>query len=246
MRSEGDPETWKLPIEFFLPGKANSLQVSNARDTMIDECMAQAGFAAWQPAPDLPSIDGTSFTDRRYGIHDEELTRKRGYHPDLALQNAYDEAMRIGAVDMSGSDPAALRTCVEKADGTVPDLEASAVAQEIDNRSFIASMKDAAVIKVFGQWSDCMKKSSFNYKTPLDALSDSRFGDAKQVTDLEISTAQADLKCRNQHKVTQTWFETEAKIQQAEIKKQLPALNAANEENASATSKASAFLRDGQ
>ncbi|SNB90865.1 hypothetical protein SAMN02745831_07182 [Streptomyces sp. PgraA7] len=107
-------------------------------------------------------------------------------------------------------------------------------------------MKDAAVIKVFGQWSDCMKKSGFNYKTPLDALSDSRFGDANQVTDLEISTAQADLKCRNQHKVTQTWFETEAKIQQAEIKKQLPALSAAKEENASATSKASEFLRNSQ
>jgi hypothetical protein len=242
MENEEDPATWKLPIEFYLPAKSSKLRVSSARDTMIDACMAEAGYEAWQPAPDLPSIDGTSFTDRRYGIHDITLTSKRGYHPDLALLDAYNEAMRIGAVDMSGSDSGTLRTCVEKADGQVPNVEVDAIAQSIDNESFIASLKESSVIKAFDDWSACMKNAGFAYKTPMEALDDSRFGDSSQVTDLEISTAKADLNCRNQHKVIRTWFEAEAKIQQAKIAKQLPALSAAKARNASATSKAEAFL----
>ncbi|MER6773064.1 hypothetical protein ABT389_25395 [Streptomyces bacillaris] len=239
---EGNPATWKLPIEFYFPGRSGTLKVSNARDIMIDACMANAGYEAWQPAPDLPSIDGTSFTDRRYGIHNPDLTSQRGYHPDLALQDSYDEAMRIGAVDKSGADPAALRVCVQEADGQVPEIEVDAIVQRIDNDSFVASLKDDSVIKVFGDWSACMKRAGFTYENPLEALNDSRFGDSRTVTNLEISTATADLKCRNQHKVTRTWFDAEAKIQQLKISEHLTALNAAKSRSASAVAKASAFL----
>lgn len=213
-----DPATWKLPIETYLPTRAQARLVAGSRDALLDTCMADAGYPAWTPAPDLPEIGGKTLTDWRYGIHDAALAAQRGYHPDAAEQSAYDAAMEAGAVDESGADDGVLRGCVGEVDGQVPATTAkAALVQQISGDAFAQSEEAPAVVAVFAQWSSCMKDKGYAYAKPMDASDDPRFNDPDTVTGTEIVTATADIECRDKYHVEKTWFDAEAALQQAAI-----------------------------
>ncbi|MFK0258491.1 hypothetical protein [Streptomyces sp. NPDC090445] len=218
--------------------------VSAARDILIDTCMANAGFPQWVPAPDLPQLSGVSAMDSRYGIHRADLAAERGYHPDESVQKAYDEAVSAGAVDTSGADAGTLRQCARQADTRAPQVKTSHVVKAMDAGSFTASKKDPQVLAVFAKWSHCMKGKGFTYETPLDARNDSRFHAPKVVTQLEISTAVADVACRKEHALERTWFAVEAGLQQQAIKREQPALQALKESNAASVATSSSVLRE--
>ncbi|WP_328941765.1 hypothetical protein OG259_08950 [Streptomyces sp. NBC_00250] len=238
---EKNPATWRLPVEDFISSRSDALKISGVRDDLIDACMSKAGYEKWQPAPDLPDLSGDSMVDRRYGVHDPVLTGQRGYHPALDVQEEYDAAIEVGAVDKSGSDPDALRACAESTDAQAPAIQSSSLVEQIDATSYTESMKDPAVVTAFARWTACMKDKGYSYKSPLEPMDDPRFSHPTTVTELEISTAKADLSCREQFDVTRTWFDAETKIQQAQIGKNLPALNAIKSENRSVAAKSAAL-----
>ncbi|MFH8553290.1 hypothetical protein ACH4FE_06580 [Streptomyces celluloflavus] len=217
MGDPGDPATWRLPIEAYMPAKAQERLVTSTRDELIDQCMDKAGYPAWKPAPDLPAVGGKTLTDWRYGIHDVQIAAKRGYHPDADEQKAYDEAMRTGAVDTSGAPDDAVRACVAQVDRQVPVAQPAEIVQQISGDAFTESQKDPKVVAVFAKWSSCMKEKGYIYSKPLDASDDPHFNDPGQVTQLEIKTAEADITCRGQYNVARTWFDTESAIQRAKI-----------------------------
>lgn len=220
-----NPATWKLPIEAYMVSRADARLVSSGRDRVIAECMKEAGFPNWVPAPDLPAVGGKTETDWRYGIHDAAQAAKRGYHPDATEQQAYDKAMMAGAVDKSGADPKVLRGCAESAGTTVPTVTRSNLVEQIKGDSYKESAKDPKVISVFAQWSACMKAKGYSYAKPMDANDDPRFNDPHNVSDVEIATAKADVACRAQHHVEKTWFDVEAALQTKAIKANQAALN---------------------
>ncbi|MFJ3971213.1 hypothetical protein ACIPYR_24150 [Streptomyces parvus] len=234
---EDNPATWRLPVEEYIPLRAEVRTVANVRDELIDDCMSKSGYEDWQPAPDLPDLSGTSLVDRRYGVHDPALTSQRGYHPPLAVQEAYDAALEIGAVDKSGSDPGALRACVEATDAKAPDIQSAPLVQQIDSTSYADSMKDPAVLSAFTKWSSCMKGKGYSYKNPLEPMDDPRFGHPTTVTEAEITTAKADLECREKFDVTRTWFDAEAQIQRQQIKENASDLKVIEEDNRSVVDK---------
>ncbi|MGW7280949.1 hypothetical protein ACWGIV_22125 [Streptomyces sp. NPDC054844] len=217
MGDPDDPATWKLPIEAYLPTRAELRLVSSNRDEAIDACMADAGYPEWTPAPDLPAIGGRTLTDWRYGVHDAAKAAERGYHPDAEAQKAYDAAMEEGAVDESGADEGSLRNCGTQADGTAPALPADDFAQQISGDAFRQAEQDPKVVAAFAQWSSCMKGKGYDYAKPMDANDDPQFNDPSTVTDAEIATAKADVACRDKYQVEKTWFDAEAKLQQAAI-----------------------------
>lgn len=240
-----NPATWRLPIEAYLPTKADTQLISGARDTLIDACMEKAGFAEWAPAPDLPELGGKTLTDWRYGVHDAEQVASRGYHPDASEQKAYDAAMDAGAVDESGADDGTLRGCVAQADGEVPPAQEDGLAQQISGDAYRASMENPDVLAAFAKWSSCMSGKGYSYKEPMEASDDPRFNDPYQVTDLEIATAKADVACRDQYDVEKTWFDAEVALQQAAIQKHQAELDGLKADNKSAVAKASAFRDNG-
>ncbi|MEU3051519.1 hypothetical protein ABZ705_34425 [Streptomyces sp. NPDC006984] len=238
-----DPATWKLPIETYMVTPAEARLISGSRDSLIDKCMAEAGFEQWVSAPDLPEVAGSTLTDWRYGIHDAEAAAKHGYHPDPAQQQAYDEAMSAGAVDKSGADDGALRRCVESVDSKAPIAQPSSLVQSINNGSYKAAERSPGVVKVFAQWSACMKAKGYSYAKPMDANEDPRFGQPNRVTKLEIETAVADVACRDRYQVEKVWFDTEVGLQQKEIAKDRAQLDAVQATNRSAVAKASALAK---
>ncbi|MFD9284941.1 hypothetical protein ACFWD7_48350 [Streptomyces mirabilis] len=239
-----DPGTWKLPIEAYMPTKTQARLVAGSRDDLLDKCMADAGYPAWTPAPDLPEIGGKTLTDWRYGIHDAALAAKRGYHPDDAEQKAYDAAMEAGAVDKSGADDGVLRSCVSKVDGQVPATTAkAALVQQISGDAFLQSEKAPDVVAVFAQWSSCMKDKGYTYAKPMDANDDPRFNDPNTVTSTEIATAAADIECRTKYHVEKTWFDAEAALQQAAIAQHQTELNQVKADTAQIVAKAKTAAR---
>ncbi|NKQ25165.1 hypothetical protein [Streptomyces galbus] len=236
----GDPATWRLPIESYMPTMQQARLVSSTRDELIDQCMDDSGYPQWQPAPDLPSLGGTTLTDWRYGIHDAGLASTRGYHPDAGQQKAYDDAMEAGAVDESGAPDSAVRSCTAKIDGQVPPAQPADIVQRVSGEAFTESEKDPTVVAAFAKWSACMKAKGYDYDKPMDANEDPRFTDPGQVTATEIATAKADIACRDQYNVTRTWFDAESRIQRDKIAKHLDDFKAAAKAAGDAVAKAKA------
>ncbi|MFI0154336.1 hypothetical protein [Streptomyces lydicus] len=237
------PATWHLPIEAFMPSKAEVRLITSTRDSLIDQCMKRAGYDAWSPAPDLPELGGKSLVDWRYGIHDPALAAARGYKPDADEQAAYDQAIEKGAVDETGADPSVLKGCVQQTDGTVPASQQAPLAQQISSESYKESMKDPTVVGVFAKWSACMAGKGYTYSKPMDANDDVRFSDPHRVSAEEKDTAKADVACREKNHVEKTWFDAEVSLQKTAIKANQKALNEVAAANKSAAAKASSVVK---
>ncbi|MFI6403263.1 hypothetical protein [Streptomyces sp. NPDC050548] len=239
-----DPATWKLPIEAYLPTRAQARLVAGTRDDLLDKCMAAAGDPAWTPSPDLPAIGGKTLTDWRYGIHDAALAAKRGYHPYAAEQTAYDAAMEAGAVDTSGADGAVLDGCVTQVDGQVPATTArAALVQQISGDAFAQSEQAPDVVAVFAQWSSCMKDKGYTYAKPMDASDDARFNDPGTVSAAEVATATADIACRDKYHVEKTWFDAESALQRTAIAQHQAELDQVKADTARLVARAEAAAR---
>ncbi|CAL9344420.1 hypothetical protein [Streptomyces sp. enrichment culture] len=243
VENSDDPATWRLPIETYMPTPSATLAVAHVRGRLMDECMSKAGFDDWKPAPDLPDIDGRSFTDGRYGISDAEQVAKWGYHRDPVLMKAYNDAMLEGAVDESGAPDEQVRQCAEQADTGVTAAQTNPLIEQIDIEGYKASLDEPAVKDVFAKWSACMKAEGYTYATPPDAQEDPRFMDPENITAEEIATAKTDLVCRDRHQVAETWFNTEVKLQRQAITENQDPLNDIRTANRAQAAKATKLAR---
>ncbi|WP_420711037.1 hypothetical protein [Streptomyces sp. NRRL F-2580] len=232
--NEADPATWTLPMEGYLPSDDERSQVAKAKNLLIGDCMKKAGYGQWRPAPELPKMGPKTLTDWRYGIHDGELAKRRGYKPDEAEQAAYDAAVNVGAVDgtsAEGPDGKALQVCIGEARTKLGGNPATygEEAQKLGNEAFARSKEDLKVVAAFQAWSSCMKEQGYDYKQPLDASDDQRFG-GRDVTAEEIATATADISCRNRTHVAKIWWEAESKLQTAALEKNAETLEKARKD----------------
>ncbi|MGW4020309.1 hypothetical protein [Streptomyces sp. NPDC005009] len=223
-----------------MPTQSQARLVTSTRDDLIDQCMDEAGYPAWEPAPDLPEIGGKTLTDWRYGIHDAELAAERGYHPAAGEQEAYDAALAEGSVDESGAPDDVVKGCAGEVDGMVPALAVSGIIERISGESYSESHKNPKVVAAFAKWSACMKGKGYEYKAPMDANEDLRFADPTKVSQLEIETASADIACRGEADVTRTWFDAESAIQRTKIAEHLDEVNAEAEATKQSVTKAEA------
>ncbi|WP_088796696.1 MULTISPECIES: hypothetical protein [unclassified Streptomyces] len=96
------------------------------------------------------------------------------------------------------------------------------------------------MVEAFAKWSACMAEKGYTYKKPMDANDDVRFADPYHVSSEEKETAKADISCRYQNHVQQTWFDAEVTLQESAIKKNQKALNEVKKANDAAVARASA------
>ncbi|MER5944947.1 hypothetical protein ABT127_02655 [Streptomyces sp. NPDC001904] len=248
-----------LPLQAYMPSAEEQGQLSQARKIAIGDCMKGFGFT-WVPAPELPKVGPKTLTDWRYGIHDMALAKERGYKADAQEQAAYDAAVDKGAVDgttSDGPDARALDGRIKEVDGkTVPEggcvgeanrgvataaLQAR-TALELANAAFAKSQQDPKVVKAFADWSACMKRSGYDYAKPLDASDDPRFSGEK-VTSEEISTATADITCRQKTDVARIWFQAESALQKQAAEDHAEELSAERKTIDSAVRQASKIVK---
>ncbi|MEU2454949.1 hypothetical protein ABZ605_33280 [Streptomyces sp. NPDC012765] len=238
-RGEGDDlpagarDSWTLPVQAYLPDEKQKQLVFDAREALLVKCMARYGFT-YKPAPPMPKFGPKSMTDLRYGIHDEATASRYGYKPpvDLAAIREQERAAIDGTV--LGADEEAVMTGQGAAGSAVADLppggcagevaraitgsdaEQSTLATELGNEAYVKSQQDPEVKRAFADWAACMKEKGFPYEKPMDAVDDQRFASEKP-SEAEISTAAADLGCRDKSQVAQVWYAAEVGIQKSLI-----------------------------
>jgi len=78
--------------------------------------------------------------------------------------------------------------------------------QQLQQQADVRTRKDSRVLAVGAQWSACMRKAGFFYTNPWDANNDPRWTHTNQPTDREIATARADVACRTETGLVDTWY----------------------------------------
>lgn len=220
--------------------------------------MSRYGFS-YEPAPPLPKFGPKSMTDLRYGIHDETAVSRYGYKPpvdlaaireqeraalDATLLSPPEEAVMTGQ-QAGTSQVAGLPEggCAGEAGRSIEGGGEfrSVLASELANEAYVKAQQAPAVKSAFSGWSACMAEKGFQYGKPMDAVDDRRFA-AEKPTEAEISTAKADLGCREKTRVAETWFTAEVDIQKTLIDENSERLDKAKADLSHAVKNASKVL----
>ncbi|MFG3213815.1 hypothetical protein [Streptomyces tendae] len=164
-------------------------------------------------------------SDRRYGLVDETEAINYGYHlpkvPDFDLKKPSRQAGRVlvGETAEYNGKTVPPGGCVGEASkavrGDEPDSPMVEAAQRVSVNSFEESRTEPQVLGVIDRWSRCMNGLEFSYASPLDPPG--VFIDNSTVTQLEKSTATADVKCKKETDLVDIWLRVETRIQQAKL-----------------------------
>ncbi|MFD0528988.1 hypothetical protein ACFQ1I_21960 [Kitasatospora arboriphila] len=228
-------------------------------------CMQRFGLD-YAISPADPPTGPRTFMDRRYGLTDPAEAAANGYHlgdrdprthPVRPPQfSAEQQQVLTGHLPgKTGADETNLQVngvpvppggCYDEAKRGLAgsgDLGPSSVAQQANFQTFKASMSVAQVTQAFEAWSGCMRNRGYSYPNPMDAIGDRRFlGDSP--TPLELQVAAADVICKQQVHLIDTWFAVEASLQKELIARQQAEFTAVLAAKTEELAKADAVLRD--
>ncbi|WP_344622852.1 hypothetical protein [Kitasatospora arboriphila] len=254
-----------LPIEPYLFSEAETAKLTRAGAVLRKACMQRFGLD-YAISPADPPTGPRTFMDRRYGLTDPAEAAANGYHlgdrdprthPVRPPQfSAEQQQVLTGHLPgKTGADETNLQVngvpvppggCYDEAKRGLAgsgDLGPSSVAQQANFQTFKASMSVAQVTQAFEAWSGCMRNRGYSYPNPMDAIGDRRFlGDSP--TPLELQVAAADVICKQQVHLIDTWFAVEASLQKELIARQQAEFTAVLAAKTEELAKADAVLRD--
>jgi hypothetical protein len=229
-----------LPIDAYRPDPRQDLKIRQAHAVLFARCMKERGFQVDDP---LPSEVDDERNRERYMLGDPASASTYGYHPTEAPTTQ-------PAVPVSARSPEYLNAASGKGQATVNgqsvpkggcageaarglnggnDPEGGKIVDEIRAWSWTRSQQDSRVVAVFTAWSRCMAAQGYQYRTPQDVNDDPAWA-AAEVTPREIATAVADVRCKQEAKVIDTWAAVEAAYQNRAIDEQVERLRAARNE----------------
>jgi hypothetical protein len=260
----GTTDGLRLPIEAYRPTAAQQNVVDDAVEQVTGECMTQYGLTYTPTTSNLPDVHETA---REYGIGDLATARKYGYHS--ATQTFTDKSKDDSAPPQAAGQLLVLTGSSTGADTTsgpnkatyhgkaIPDGGCSGLAQravtgadDIDPNSvpdsilvemWKQSQSDTRVIAVIAAWSTCMKSAGFAYASPLDAPDDPAFT-GPTPTAHEITTAVADMRCKQSTNLIGVWFTVESAYETAAITQQSAQVTTVREAWATASAKAAQMI----
>ncbi|MBT2383119.1 hypothetical protein [Streptomyces sp. ISL-11] len=245
----------RLPVEAYLPDKAQRELLRRARQKAVEQCMKDKGFSCRAPsATSLPDDSTGNLTDGRYGIHDRAKAAKFGYHPDPKLQEQRAKVMDASSKSLTGSSErerrALMGSAPAKNDGCIQEVKqrfAGASAQnspamKIANQAYDQAKADRRVKHAFSGWEACMRHQGYSYGEPMQANDDSKFA-TRSPTEQEIQVAVTDVDCRLQNEVNKIWYQTENEYQKRLIGKNSGELETARRDVARSLSEARSLAK---
>ena len=105
--------------------------------------------------------------------------------------------------------------CVGAADAKLSSTGSVGEAKPVSSlaaASYDQSLKDTKVTGTFRAWSICMRGKGYHVTSPVDRITGFDIA-AKTVSSREIATARADVACKQQTHLVQTWFDVEVSYQ---------------------------------
>ncbi len=207
----------ELPINAYRSNAWETGELILARALLIDDCLTRSG-PRHRAAPDQAGSErqtrnriadfGFHGNKRRYGVTSAEDARRYGHHLPTSVNGA--EAAQPEKA------PPGQAACAAEAGKTLALESGDAeLARGIASASFTESLGNPRLAKAVTAWSGCMKAKGVEQKDPLTAVSAFDLNGAP--TQRELATATADVACKQQTGVVETWREVETEYQNARI-----------------------------
>ncbi|SFB42741.1 hypothetical protein SAMN05216266_11114 [Amycolatopsis marina] len=225
-----------LPLDFYRATKEQRAVIATAKDLATRDCLRRFGFD-WK----VVEHTGAQPPSRRYGIGDLTEVSKYGYHlpPDYPVRN--EQPKEIESESARKTDKTAINivlngheTFVPNSNEKVPEggchgearrslgvtdsaegtgqFDSVELAPVLDSEAAHLTEKDPRLLDAFGRWSECMNRAGYHYHDPWEANDDRAWG-GETASAREISTAVADLRCRQEHNVAGLYFAIETAYQ---------------------------------
>jgi len=212
----------RVPLDEHKFSRLDLHTIEYAEDFLTRDCMGDLGMD-WKMLPPPSSQDPDPLNRRRYGLIEPEIATRFGYHlpppsPELAAREAVwaqrdrlPPAERRAAYgdDGKGGCRAEARDHLRE---DVPDLDQSRL-YDFSAEAFEASLEDPEVVKVFGNWSACMKAEGFRYSDPFEPFGDAAWAESRRPSTQEIVVAEADVRCKQETDLVAVWSGVEERIQ---------------------------------
>ncbi|MFD8218339.1 hypothetical protein ACFV2U_32685 [Streptomyces sp. NPDC059697] len=239
---QGLAKGMRLPLQDYMLGYADVVDVENARDLVKQECMRRLSF---QFSPEPSGLHpGTAYDamnmKRRYGITDRTEATMHGFAPaqagaddDGTAAEDAELAREDGESSDLGWDKTMNDTCIPEANAKVGVLFETDLAGDLASQSYSATDKQAPVRNAVAAWSSCMAGHGHRVKTLDDA--EGQFATPKlpalKPGKAEVSMATDDVDCKQTSNLVGTWYRAESAYQHKQIashKKELEAEKARN------------------
>ncbi|NYI07667.1 hypothetical protein [Allostreptomyces psammosilenae] len=227
-----------LPLDAYRLDHAAESEVRRARDLLIRDCMEQAGFEWYVSTEASADIDPAR---RRYGVIDPGVAERYGYHLPPDPRSAEVERVRSETLAEPGAEAAYFgpaeseEGCVTSADERIARGAGEAdhaLFTDLDFGSLDRSDLHPDVVAAKEDWRECMSARGHSYDTPRDAAGDEAWDlDAPEATEAERAVAAADVACKHEVGLVETWVRAETDIQRdmvAEHAAELERVGAAN------------------
>jgi hypothetical protein len=218
----------RLPLQDYMLGYADVVDVENARDLVKQECMRRLSFQ-FAPEPSGlhpgPAYDAMNMK-RRYGITDRTEATMYGFAPaqagtddDSTSAEDAELAREDSESSVPGWDKAMNDTCIPEANAKVGVLFETDLAGDLASQSYGATIKQTPVRNAIATWSSCMAGNGHRVKTLDDA--EGRFATPKlpglKPGKAEVSMATDDVDCKQTSNLVGTWYRAETAYQHKQI-----------------------------
>ncbi|MGI5375842.1 hypothetical protein ACQEV2_16625 [Streptomyces sp. CA-251387] len=245
----------RLPLEDYMLGYPDIVDVENAKDVVKSACMERLGFS-YTPKPMglEPAVSYNEMNmERRYGITDPAKAARLGFAVEQDMQSSDDEAAEEAELarqdkesSVQGWDEAMNETCIPEANEKVGVLFLTDIAGDLAGESLEATRDKPAVKTAFTAWSSCMADRGHQVKAPTDA--EARFATPKtpglkpSADEVELATDTVD--CKKASNLVGAWHQAETAYQEEQVREHAKELTAEKAGNAAMVEKARAVLAD--
>lgn len=230
-----------LPVERYLLTEAEEKVLDTARNKLAEKCMRRSGYSGFTMPEQSPNP--VRLTTKRYGLTDMGEARTFGYEPADGAQannpvaefyNSLSSQVKTSLMGQSGEpiqngsdaqDLGCMGHALEVINGSRPPYDKiEAAAMEVQTESWNRSFKDARLAEYFDKWSACMRKSGYEFKTPMDAP-----GDQVLSKEREVAMAVAEVECNRTSGLVEQWFAIDSEYQKALVDDHIVALRKGRE-----------------
>lgn len=199
-----------LPLDAYVQDFADRQTVLRAEYALTKACVERFGLEFQAPAWDKSTADvpsgGQPTHYRLYGLLDEDHAEQMGYHsygqesPDEATYAQRDPAASLLAAGKLGGGTYKGITipdggCIGEARREVEGTTDLSLVDRLAADAWTESQRDSRVVAAFAAWSTCMTDAGYNYRTPMAADDDPKWG-GEQASAEEIAVAVADVGCK--------------------------------------------------
>lgn len=216
-----NPESIVRPVDSYMPTVSEMLAAVDQREQDINECLSAAGIDEHFAYPERTAVAAYLAT----GIDDR---RTRGdiwgfFSPDTVQDHGYQRPDPPPPIEVAPLSANGQEACGELLPGE-PDPLLLFAYGSLPSGGPSSVVDDPEVERAIRGWSACMAASGYSYERPIDPPL--VFVDEAVPSELQISTAETDLRCKEETNLIALILELQADQDELYIRQHAEKLDA--------------------